>query len=59
MNKFDYYSTLCGERKVEYNGNVYEVIGTTYKGVILQSVNDDSHVSITFRELRLNTEVFK
>ena len=58
MNKFDYLSVLCGERKVQYNGNVYEVVGTTYKGVILQCVNDDTHVSITFRELRLNAEIF-
>ena len=59
MNKFDYYSVLCGEKKVDYHGNVYEVIGTTYNGVILQSVNDDTHVSITFRELRLNATIFQ
>lgn len=59
MNKFDYYSALCGERKVEYNGNVYEIIGTTYNGVILQSVNDDTHVTITFRQLRLYASVFE
>lgn len=57
MSKYDYLSALLGERKVEYNGNIYEIIGTNYYGVILQSVNDDSYVSITYRELRLNAEV--
>lgn len=57
MNKYDYLSVLSGDRKVEYLGNIYEVIGTTYNRVILQSVNDDTHVSITFRELRLYAEI--
>jgi len=58
MNKYDYFSVLCGERKVNYHGNVYEVISETDNGVILQSVNDDTHLQITFRELRLNADVF-
>ncbi len=57
MNKYDYLSVLSGERKVDYHGNIYEIIETNYYGVILQSVNDDSYVSITYRELRLNAEV--
>lgn len=57
MNKYDYLSVLSGERKVEYLGNIYEVIGVTYNRVILQSVNDDTHVSITCRELRLNCDI--
>jgi hypothetical protein len=57
MNKYDYFSALTGEKKVEYLGNVYEIIGTTYNGVIMQSVNDDTSISIKFRELRLNAEI--
>lgn len=58
MNKYDYFCVLCGERKVNYHDNVYEVISETDNGVILQSVNDDTHLQITFRELRLNADVF-
>lgn len=59
MTKHDYILALLGQRKVEYLGNVYEIIETTYNGVIMQSVNDDTYVSITYRELRLNAEVFQ
>lgn len=59
MTKYDYILAMLGQRKVQYNGNVYEIIATTYKGVIMQSTIDDTHVSITYRELRLNAEVFQ
>ena len=59
MNKYDYILALLGQIKVVYDGNVYEIIETNYKGVVLQSTNDDTHVSITYRELRLNAEVFQ
>lgn len=38
---------------VDWNGNMYEIVGMTGNRLVLQSVNDDYHLETTLAELRL------
>jgi hypothetical protein len=40
---------------LEYYGNLYEYIGTYDGKLFFQNVNDDSHVEMSYEQLRKNT----